>query len=198
MPQLLTMLKEGQPFQRRPVVQALGRVGEPAVPTLIELLKAPEPFMRMSALDALRTMGPDAKKAAPALIELVFKETSPVYRRTAVNALAFIDPEKMTDLFARVKKSGDVNQRLNTYQALYVRAKKGTVTVLLPPKVVVPLLIDGTKDASPSVRLAAVQGLGSMRENAKDAVPALTALAEDPEASVRNAATQALVQIRGK
>src|SRR5262249_20860686 len=39
LPALLPLLKEGDVWQRRMVVQTLGRVGEPAVPQLIVLLK---------------------------------------------------------------------------------------------------------------------------------------------------------------
>jgi HEAT repeat protein len=198
LPDLVPLLKDGAPFQRRSVVMALGRVGAPAVPTLIDLLGDKENVVRTAAVTALTSVGPDAKKSVPTLSDMALQDTYLLARRNAVVAVATIEPEKLKDLFARVKKHNDDKVRLTAYQALYFRVgKKGAVTAL-PAKVALPYLLEATKDGAVSVRLIAAQGLGNLGADAKDAIPALTALTQDADVNVRNAATQALTQIKGK
>jgi HEAT repeat protein len=194
LPALLPLLQEGQPFQRRNVVMALGRVGEPALPTLITCLKDGDNLVRASAADALRGVGEKAKKATPTLAEMALADPYLIARRNAVTAIAAIDPERLTDLFGKVKKHADEKVRLTAYQALFQRVGK-KAALSLPSKQVLPLLIDATKDTSANVRLIGVQGLGALGADAKDAIPALNALLNDPDNRVRTQAQAALKQI---
>jgi HEAT repeat protein len=198
LPALVPMLKDGTPFQRRSVVLALGRVGEPAVPTLIGLLKEPDNFTRGAAVQALQMVGPNAKKAVPILSDMVLQDSYVLARRNAVAAIAAIEPDKLNDVFARVKKSNDQNVRLTAYQALYFRVGKKGVAAALPAKIALPHLIDATKDSFANIRLIGVQGLASLGADAKDAVPAVTALLDDPDQRVRTQAQVTLNQIKGK
>lgn len=197
LPALVTLLKEGTPFQRRSAVTALGRVGEQALPTLLECLKDGENSVRSAAVLALRGMGPGAKKAVPTLAEMALNESNTVARRNAVLAIATIDPDKLTDLFANVKKHNDEKVRQSAYQALSFPIKKGMVSTI-PAKVCLPILLEATKDSAALIRQNAVQGIGRLGADAKDAVPAVTALLDDPDARVRQAAQIALNQIKPK
>lgn len=197
-PALTQLLKDGAVFQRRSVVVLMGRVGAPAVPSLIELLKDDQNVIRSAAIDALRTIGPDAKKAAPKLIDIALQDSYVPARRNAVAAVAAIEPEKLGDLFARVKKHGDDKVRETAYQGLYYRVGKSTKITALPAKLALPHLIDATKDAAVTVRILAANGLGNLGPDAKEALPALTALAQDENPAVRAAANSALAQIKGK
>ncbi|MBM3997638.1 MAG: hypothetical protein FJ303_26340, partial [Planctomycetes bacterium] len=198
LPALVPLLKEGSNFQRRSVVLALGRVGEPAVPHLTTLLKDTDNFVIVAAITALQSMGPDAKKALPTLSDMVLQDSYLVARRNTVLAIAAIDAEKLTDVFAKVKKHNDIAVRTSAYQALAFRfGKKGPVTAV-PAKIAVPLLIDATKDSAANVRLAGVQGLANLGPAAKDAAPAVMALLNDPDTRVRAQAKFALSVIQSK
>jgi HEAT repeat protein len=198
LPALVPLLKEGPPFQRRSVVLALGRVGAPAVPHLIDVLKDGDGFLRTSAITALQGIGADAKKAVPTLTEMALKETNANTRGNAVRAVAAIDSEKLGDLFAQVKKHNDEKVRLTAYQALAFRAfKKGPVATL-PVKVAMPHLIDATKDSAANIRVVGLQGIGNYGADAKNAVPAVTALLDDADVRVRNQAQATLNLIKAK
>jgi HEAT repeat protein len=130
---------------------------------------------------------------------MALQDTYILARRNAVLAIAAIDAEKLTELFGKVKKHNDEKVRSYAYQALFTRfSKKGGAVVGVPSKIVLPLLVDATKDASANIRTLAAQGLGSLGADAKDAVPALTALLNDPDNRVRIQAQAALDQIKGK
>ena len=60
---------------------------------------------------------------------------------------------------------------------------------------VVPALIEALGDKAVDIRLSAAIGLGSLGEQAKDAVPALKAAQKDRDARVRGAAGVALARI---
>ncbi len=63
-------------------VQALSKMGSPAVPILIKALDHKNPLLRAAAARALGTMGPDAVTAIPVLIRLL-KDEEPAYVRFA-------------------------------------------------------------------------------------------------------------------
>jgi len=119
-------------------------------------------------------------------------------RRNAVTAIAAIDPDKLADGFAGVKKHNDEQVRMTAYQALYLKIGKKGVVSTLPATLAVPHLIDATKDGSANIRLLTVQGLSGYGTAAKDAVPALTALLNDADARVHQQAQAVLDQIKGK
>ena len=198
LPALTPLLKDGNNVQRRVVVLLLARMGEPAVPHLMGFLKEADNLMRSSAVVALGNVGPDAKKAVPALSEIALQDTYAIARRNAVLAVASIEPEKLTDLFDNVKKQNEPI-RLTAYQALSFRVGKKGVAATLPAKLALPHLIDATKDASANIRLLGVQGINGLgAAAAKDAAPALMALLNDPDPRVRTQAQQTLNQIKGK
>ena len=126
LPALVPLLKEGVVLQRRQVATLLGRTGPEAVPTLIDLLKDNETAVRAAAAGSLAIIGPDAKKAVPTLSDLALDDKQLTVRRGSVIAVMLIEPAKLNDLFARVKKHGDDKVRSSAYQVLSSRAgKKG-------------------------------------------------------------------------
>ncbi len=63
------------------------------------------------------------------------------------------------------------------------------------PALIVPALIDALKDSDSDIRWSAAIGLGSLGEQAKDAIPALQAAQKDHDARVREAAGKAISRI---
>ena len=61
-----------------------------------------------------------------------------------------------------------------------------------------PHLIDATKDVFAGIRVTGLQSLAGLGADAKEAVPAVTTLLDDPDARVRMQAQLTLNQIKGK
>lgn len=84
-----------KPFQEwdmpETAAQALGRIGEAAVPQLTLALSDPNPLVRKRAADVLARIGPDAKDAVPALIRSLGDRDEKV-RKAATRALGEIGP----------------------------------------------------------------------------------------------------------
>ena len=72
-------------------VDALGRIGEGAVPNLIDALSASDPRVRAQAARALARIGPDAKEAVPTLMQHLNDPDEDV-RQSSARALGQIGP----------------------------------------------------------------------------------------------------------
>jgi hypothetical protein len=73
-------------------LDALIRIGEPAVPSLITLLNEPDSHLRGEAVVALSRIGPEAQAAVPRLIALAQGDPDEAIRKSAVRALGQIGP----------------------------------------------------------------------------------------------------------
>ena len=82
---------------------ALGRIGEAAVPALIDALAHPDPEVREQAARALALIGPKATAAVPELIKLLDDEAEPV-RRQAARALGQVGPAAKIAIPALIKQ----------------------------------------------------------------------------------------------
>ena len=82
---------------------ALGRIGEAAVPALIDALHHPDPEVREQAGRALSLIGPKATAAVPELIKLLDDDAEPV-RRQAARALGQIGPAAKDAIPALIKQ----------------------------------------------------------------------------------------------
>jgi hypothetical protein len=82
---------------------ALGRIGEAAVPALIEALSHPDPEVREQAARALSLIGPKSTAAVPDLIRLLDDESEPV-RRQAARALGQVGPAAKIAIPALIKQ----------------------------------------------------------------------------------------------
>jgi HEAT repeat protein len=82
---------------------ALGRMGEAAVPALVEALHNADPEVREQAGRALALIGPKATAAVPELILLLDDDSEPV-RRQAARALGQIGPAAQAAIPALIKQ----------------------------------------------------------------------------------------------
>ncbi len=76
-------------------MHALVRISEEpdlVLPVLTNALRSAVPVVRMNAVLALGELGPDAKPAGPALVDM-FNDSFPEVRRSATNAIKAIDTE---------------------------------------------------------------------------------------------------------
>lgn len=121
---LIRLLREGDPDARLYAAQAFAKLKAPApdaldaAPDLIRALKDEHSMLRASAVDALGVVGPSAKEAIPALVEILENtpQNADLYRR-AVRAIDVIldedtpvDPT-LTRVLAEVLKHQDAHLR---------------------------------------------------------------------------------------
>ena len=194
-----------------------------AVAGLADALKYPNVSDRLEAAGGLGDIGPDAKAAAPALLDAL-ADADHAVRLGAARALRNIDPEQalkaVPALRDEVRMGRDPILRIEAAGVwLQIDAPHATEAALAlasdfggdglqgaaaaqaweraGSKVAgaVPGLIDALKDGKASVRRDAARALGMVGADAKEAVPALKALLKDEDKDVRQAAAKALEKI---
>jgi HEAT repeat protein len=207
-------------------MDALARMGAPAVPRLIDALK--HKSMRAQVAHILGEIGPAAAPATEALAKLAVEADARVATEAAL-ALAKIGPEAkaaVPALSAALQQPDSPNAHAIVYAlgrigpgaaaaepALFAALKSSdrslavlsawALTRLHPPSQqmasrAMPVLLAGLEDALPQSRQAAADALGSLGPLAKEAVGALEKTANDQEPSVREAAAKALRAIAGR
>src|SRR5262245_31191796 len=72
---------------------ALGRIGQPAVPALSDALSDPDAVVRLQACRALAYMGARASAAVPELVKRLYVDPEEAVRTQAANALGQIGDE---------------------------------------------------------------------------------------------------------
>jgi HEAT repeat protein len=172
------------------------------VTKLVADLKNTDSDVRRAAAKELAEMGPDAKPAAPALLDALKKDKDLFVRRFAAQALGEVgaDPKTAVPALAAVLKEDDKKELVEA--AVTSLGKMGAPAV--------PPLIDALKnkpaepkkkgkkapaapDSTAFVRTKAAEALGNIGPKAKAAVPALAEALRDP--SVRTEAAVALGNI---
>lgn len=135
----------------------LAAMGPPAVPALIKTLERPE-FRALTA-SILGYIGPAAKDAVPALVEIAKTDKNHEARREALLALGGIGGS---------------------------------------PELIVPVAVAALADRDSKLVVAACFTLAKLGPAAKDAVPALTKLAQGKDEVLKEQAEKALKAIEGK
>lgn len=178
-PALLADMHDPDYQVREEVVVALGRLGpraQSAVPALIEALKDKDGGVRERAADALGKVGCENENVIPALMDAL--------------------KEKDVRLHAARALGGFGGKAKAAVSALIAMAKEGTPQTNAdsegPP--------EKTNGGKPKptrtlVRVAAINALGGIGPDAKEAVPLLAQAAKDKDARVRDAARDALKRI---
>ncbi|MES1213802.1 MAG: HEAT repeat domain-containing protein [Singulisphaera sp.] len=91
-------------------VDALGRIGNNAVPTLITTLNDANPRVRAEAARALARIGPEAKEAVPALIARL-EDPDEEVRQAAARALGQVGPAAAPAVPALISLIDDASRR---------------------------------------------------------------------------------------
>jgi HEAT repeat protein len=190
------------------VIQALGRLGPPAVPALIRALREDNSVsVRLKAAESLGRIGPDAHEAAPALIEAL---TTPDWPTRAQAALALWAVDHQAERALPVL--------IDALKAPALRPRPDAATMpILPGSATLGYRFSYGSDASsnflyttypagtsqfvPVVNLVAlrrqiVEALGQMGPRAKAAAPVLTEVAREENEDVRRAAEEALEKLQ--
>lgn len=197
--QLIVMLDDPNETTRQYAVEALSQYYSnkaQAVPKLTAMLQENSPLIRQAVARSLRYMREDAKSALPELIKAAKNEKDPAAFRAEIETIADLSSEAETlPLLKESMSSSRVEIRLETCSILsYYYRVPGTTDPL----------ITGLSDKDDSVREQAATSLATLEsmskisspdwpgEEAKSAIPALTAALSDPVDNVKYYAAQAL------
>jgi HEAT repeat protein len=190
--ELRRTLEPGKAKGRRHVfesgaMQALWRIGKPAVPALVPLLKDKEPAVRWQAAVILGGIGPDAREALPALQSALENERD-VFAVVAAAALAHVqiggDPKKPIAKVIELLGSDEAAIRESAAAVLEAFGRQAA-----PAVEKLTALLD---DDDEMVRAQALETLRAIGPAARKAVPALSKRLSDADAEVRAGAVRAL------
>jgi HEAT repeat protein len=170
------------------VLETLGDAAAPAVEEVAKALKDKNGFVRWGAARVLNNMAPQAPdKAVPALVGAL-KDDNKTVRLTAVNALRRYGPKALEAVEPLGVAVGDAepHMRLGAINALAAIGERAGSQA--------GVLIRALKDdKTPEVRAAAAKALGRLRSLSNEKVKALRYALRDPDAAVRQAASDALL-----
>ena len=145
--------------------------------------------MCFEAAKALGNIGPGAKAAAPALIDVAGADPDISVRKEAATALRKMCVAALPVLITAVSDQ-------NAHARFIVTRAIGNMGP--SAEAAVPALIIALKDKDANVRFAAAEALGNIGPGAKEAIPSLTKALQDNDEDVRDEAEEALEKIRGK
>jgi HEAT repeat protein len=171
----------------------MGAAAGPAVPAMAELLTEKDGRQRYQIEVALGNLGPDARKAVPALIErLEDVEKDGRSPHPVLETLGKIGPKAKAAVPALI-------ELLKTAKEFYINDAMDTLGRIGPgAEEAVPVIVLHLKDKSEYSRIAAARALGGIGPDAKAAVPALKKLLEDDKRPVQVWAAFALARITGE
>ena len=177
---------------RKDAAYTLGKLGpnaKIAIPLLIETLKDEKVDVREAAVYALGCIGQEAKTIVPALIDLLKDENFGV-RKTAVSALGNIGVAAIPAILNALKDEIGSSSLLGEEKPIEKAARKIFKRI---GSDAVPALVKALKDDT--VRLAAIDALGFVGQEAKSALPALIEVLKCENADVLHATADALRKI---
>ncbi|QDV32590.1 HEAT repeat domain-containing protein [Tautonia plasticadhaerens] len=192
-PALASMLSDPSPGLRATAARTLselGRAARPAFDRLSPLLDDEDPGVRQAAALAVGASAPDASAARPPLSKALGDDDEEV-RSSARRAIQRLGPDAaifVPDLIASASREED---RRSVERSLRRFERTG------PDPGSVPELIDLLGHEQEAVRLLAARFIPLAGPSARDAIPALDGLRDDPSEEVRAQAEAALAQIEG-
>jgi HEAT repeat protein len=212
-PSLIEKLGDSHPYVRKAIIQALIKIGEPAITRLIRALGDGNLYVREGASGALGAIG---KPAIPHLIKAL-SDSHPYVREASTGALGKIGKEAVGSLVHALEDDkwyvreaaalalGQTDDQETAAPALikaltqigdyhpYVRKAYVTALGQIKSKDAVPALIERLSDNEWYIRQAAAQALGETRS--QKAVPALAKALADSDQRVSKTATEALGKV---
>lgn len=217
----LQCLSVADPFQRLHAATVLGLMGEAAqgaVPALVEALRDDDLAVRRMVTAALGEIGPAARTAVPVLVAAL-RDRSPAVRRRAAYSLGELGGaafKAVPALAAALQDTDDVTGRwaafsLGEIGPKAVSAAPDLVEMFRHPSIItrviagvalrrlgpdaLPFLHAALKDADPRVRRHAVTTLGKSSGEPARLLRAVVTAIGDVDASVREAAFEALERL---
>jgi HEAT repeat protein len=171
----------------------LGPKAAPAIAKLGETLQDPDPALRSDALSALAAIGPASAAALPQILPQLSAPEIPVRCAAsyAIGKIGSAAKEALPLLEKNLQERDDFLQIASAWALANVAATKEGIA----DKCVGPLT-RSLKLPDPQARKESVGALALLGRAARSAVPALEALARDPDESVRKSVADALAKIK--
>lgn len=187
-PILITAFKYNNWEVQHAAIQSLVYIGQPAVPTLVALVQDEDSSVRSHAAEALGGIGAEAKDAVPILIAAL-RDKNKWVRSSAAKALGEIGTEAKDAVPTLIAALEDED---NWMHSSAVKALGGIGQPALPA------LIAALRDEDSSVRSSAAEAIKEIGAEAKDAVPELSIVLHNSSEiiKVRYAVVEALVSIK--
>lgn len=183
-------LHDGEKTLRWHASFALGKIGEPAVPSLRACLSETEPAVVTAAANSLEWIGRKAKDAAQDLVQAAEKAPpASNLQQACLAALVSVtgDTAAGVPVFLKNLQEGDENAKIASLQELEEIAPIAADSV--------PYLFPCLQDASGKVRMTAAKTLAAFGSHASTALSLLEQLAQDPDEAVSKAAHSAIERI---
>jgi HEAT repeat protein len=176
--------------------EALPRIGSGAVAGLIQGLNHPNQRLRIVAVESLGRIGPEAKEAVSALLNLYrttyrgslgVGNTRPetLYLEDVEEALTGIGEAAVPGLVGLLKEKNGIRYQLEVVRFLGTLGEAARTAV--------PALAEAVKDPDSGLKIPAIEALGALGPVAKDSLPVLTEALQDPK--LKPAPTAALKRI---
>jgi HEAT repeat protein len=191
-PALSTLLDDPAPKIRTIAAVTLGMIGkqaQPALARLTTLLGAEQVEVREAATSTLGSLELDAEVIRPHLARALRDQKSEV-RRAATKAIQRLGPDGAI-FIPDIILMAENKENLRSVERMLRRFER-----LGPDVRSLPELVKHLEHKQDSVRLLAIKYLRLAGQSAKDALPALERMRDDPSAEVRKQAEAASQQIK--
>ncbi|MCD4824374.1 MAG: hypothetical protein K8S55_07195 [Phycisphaerae bacterium] len=193
----------------RVIRRKLSSEAKPLIPRMMKLLKKGDSDVKLSLLVALGSMGANAKEAIPSIKQLL-KHSNELVCACAEEAIGQITEQKQNKKPSSAKnweyqqlrrlldklESHDREVRINGCRQLMVRVMIGKFSIAVKP--LIPQMTKLLEKGDSDVKLTLLAVLGSMRADAKDAIPSIKQLLKHGDMFVRAGAKEAIEQITGQ
>jgi len=203
---LIASFKDDQFIVRANAERALGKIGKPAVDFLIESIKDDASDVRKHSAGALGRIG-DARAIEP--LSKLSADNNGKVRRSAAIALGDFKDEKAAKILIKLLDDSDLRVRNSAFNAL-IRTGTPAISSLIDiaykgdkqqeaieilgaigdPRAL-KVLIESVNDEKPNVKMAAVKGLGRLKD--KQILGAALPFLDDSDEFARYFAAEALI-----
>lgn len=206
-PIVLALLRTADDGLRKSAVEAVAIIGPPASGGLRDVvlaLREDDALMRIAAAKALAAIGHAARRTIPDLAAAL-DDRRPIVRMSVARSLESFGPAAEPAVGALVALlSGDQTSEPLVDDSISEGELGALVDQTIADQGLDPELLrrviaaDRGSNGIIFVRVAAADALASIGPAAADAIPALTAVSQDPDDKVRDAVANALLAIRGR
>lgn len=192
LPDLVALLDDPNPELQRIAAETLGKIGQdarPALDRLVPLLDREDAQLREAAVTALASLQLEAGSLRPHLAKAL-RDGQPEVRRAAMRAVQQLGPEGallVPDLIRSAENKdtrGAVERLLRRFERTGPDARS------------IPELVAQLSHGEAKVRLLASKFLGLAGPTARESIPALEGLSQDPSDEVRKEAAAACALIK--
>jgi HEAT repeat protein len=197
-PLAINALKDPAETRRERALRVLAKVGPeaaPAVPELIAVIQGKSAKEKAEALFVVGAIGPAASAAVPAAVTALSDSDAQV-QQAAAYALGKIGPSAAQDAGPALKRLTGSNDELIKLAAVWALLQMGPTNEEMV-RTALPLLTAALSSTREFVRVEAAMSLGKLGKAATSALPALEKAQQDPQVSVRTAASEAIAKIKG-